>query len=439
MHFHPKSLLIAIALFCLSSAVWSQRIAPIQGAQDLLQKRVPSDLRVAEHQDTPNSCLNLEWNMANSSWDSSALDSYLYYPNGDRSQMLVSLYNNNAWVDWHKSVYRYDNGHQLIRTDILEWSGTSWDTIERYDVEWDSYGNPTLDMHFVYNGSVWDSSSGDRFTYTYYNGNLVAEQLSESYSSFNHSWSLNERWVYHYTAQNEWDSLTFYYDNSGQWEPYEQMVDVVFHNFAKESFASYRYQQFNGAWEDIGRVHYNFGAFDSYVGIMEGYTGSWDTTGKDSVIMDAEDHVTLQESYTYSNGWTFYDGDIFHFQYDGLGRTTEEMQEYTVNAVYRNGVKRIYDSFFVVGVIPMTGSPMNMQAWPNPVVDVLHMLPHVERPVQAELTLLDLQGRVQHQQAIHLSNAELLLDFPEQITNGAYLLQVVTTDARYVSKIMLMR
>ena len=110
--------------------------------------------------------------------------------------------------------------------------------------------------------------------------NLIAEQILESYHALSHTWRPQERFVYHYNPQNERDTITYFYDNNGNWEPYERLVDVVYHNLQEDQFASYRYQEFTGTWDDVARFHYTYSQFDSYVELAESYSGSWDSSYK---------------------------------------------------------------------------------------------------------------------------------------------------------------
>jgi hypothetical protein len=298
----------------------------------------------------------------------------------------------------------------------------------------------TVQMHYTWNGNGWDSTSGDRFTYTYHNGNLIEEQIGESYGSFNHSWSFNERVVYHYNLQDERDTITYYYDDNGSWMPGDRLVDIVYHDMQKDLFAYYRYQEFTGTWDDLARLTYTYGLYDSYEMIEESFTGTWDSTYKDIVTVDAEGHVVLAETYSYGNGWEFYAGDISHFTYDVLGRTMEEWTEYYTNSAYQNGSKRIYDSFFVVGAPrPLATATTALDIWPNPCGDRLHVLPRFSQPTAAKVALRDLQGRLQWECALQLGASEVTLVLPEGLANGTYLFEVNAGGGRSVEKVVVLR
>ncbi len=440
MNINTNTLFLCILLSFMFIAGWAQPTSGMSSPHLRCSKPVlPEALRITEHEDTPNSCLNLEWNRTNAVWDSSALDTYEYFPNGNRSRMLVSLYDLGAWEDGWDIYYTYNNADQPISYHRLDWSGVAWDSVEKYLLEWDPQGNLTLQMHFTWNGSGWDSTSGDRYSYVYHNGNLIAEQIFESYHALSHTWRPQERFVYHYNPQNERDTITYFYDNNGNWEPYERLVDVVYHNLQEDQFASYRYQEFTGTWDDVARFHYTYSQFDSYVELAESYSGSWDSSYKSIVEMDAEGHQISEERFAYNNGWEFFDGNKSHFTYDSWGRTLEEWTEYYADTAYENGSKRIYESFFVVGAPSAETIKTSLEIWPNPCSEALNIRPEFATPTTATISLYDLTGNLRWQSTQRMYNSTMLIQVPETLSSGSYLLEVTSPSARWIQNVTVMR
>ncbi len=141
----------------------------------------------------PSSADMKTWN--GSAWEDNSQFLITYTGNGDPLIDLYKEWNGSAWVNSEQTTYNYTNN--LLTLELYqEWNG-QWDNLEKYEYQYDTYGNVTLSTDWSYNGS-WNQFAGDRYTYAYdANGNML-KNIIENFDNIALFYFNNAQFLYSY-------------------------------------------------------------------------------------------------------------------------------------------------------------------------------------------------------------------------------------------------
>ena len=172
--------------------------------------------------------------------DSSSKILYKYDAAGNDTLTIFQLRRAGVWVNFFRSVNRYDTQGALIYTALDDWNAT---------------------------GRRWVLSSGIRYTNTYDAQNRLIEEVQEGTDFATTAWGLETRSVYNFPAPTGgFDTQTDYaYDTATSgWLPETRLANLIWRNF--DLFESYGYDflSYNGAdFDTSARVAITYSAAPS--------------------------------------------------------------------------------------------------------------------------------------------------------------------------------
>jgi hypothetical protein len=309
----------------------------------------------------------------------------------------------------------------------------------RTETTYDSQSNVTQYLNFFWTGAAWDTSYGQRNTYSYVFTDKIASRMEEFWDSTSHQWNNSSLEQFTYPNATAWDTATLSLWDLGSWLPEERYVDVAWYDFEKGLAYAALNQGYGGSgWEDVARFRATFGAHDSQTIVWDEWSGNdWDSTTKDVIINDQHDHQTVNETYIWIGAWQQSNGYLSHYTYDAQDRTTEIIDEWFDGYIYRYADRHTYPSFFTGQNEPIA-LQINVNAYPNPCDDQLTFgLEHLPKGA-VQIQLYDLSGRLRMNSAFgNARGTEITVPISETLENGTYIWKVSAKSGVATGKIIL--
>jgi hypothetical protein len=400
----------------------------------------------ATHQNTPDNCMAyIWWNRIQ--WDSLWQETYTYSVGGLLMEARRDVFVTGQGLEpLYNYVYAYDGLGR--KTDKIQqiWNGTGYDNQVRESWTYDSRGADSLlfQYQWVFTpfGYAWDTMGGSRFVHIYTPTGDVATQEHSIWTPTTSGsyWENFSKTEYSFSPALEWDTVVFYNNASGNWAAHSRWVDLAWHDYTQRQAASYIVQTSSGGWTDLQRITCSYNGLDSDC-IFEGYSGAWDTTGREYRLYDAGSHLTKREKWQRQNNlWSVENGDVHLYTYDSLGRHIETVDQYWDPTVgYLNANRYVYGSFFV-GLENAVMLSLDARVYPNPLAagDRLHIVLET-RPGPVTFTLHDLQGRLRLQCQAAYTGAEIEVPISQTLEQGQYIYEIRTREGRAQGKVMLQR
>ncbi len=207
------------------------------------------------------------------SWIHSQLQSTTYDANGNITEVLNQMWNNNTWVNTSRYQHTYMNNLETVELYQTWDTQNGWQDMDQYLYTYDSQNNLTEELDQMRDtvNNIWVNTY--RYTYTYTNGNIATEE--------------DEKWV-----NGQWQKMAFYTANYNMQNHLAEVIEQDYDTLKTKYINAYRDQY----------MYYQISLKDSaYV------SSKWDTTNK----VWAEDSQVLR--FYDSNGkdtkWLYQDWD----------------------------------------------------------------------------------------------------------------------------------
>jgi Secretion system C-terminal sorting domain len=397
--------------------------------------------KVAGHQDTPLICWEFAWNDTSSHWDSLAITTFTYNPDGTVAYSERQDDNGTTLVLYQRNAYAYYPDGKLKDKWYLYRNGNAWDSAAHDSYVYDQFGNTTIYYSDVYNGTSWDHAAGERLVYTYRNVDQIETQVGSQWSFQQQAWILVDSIVYAFDGNNERTSDTHYGYSGTNWDPSFRWLGYSWQSFADLAPSAATKEIYSGGWLPQERFTATYGPYLSPTAIFEQSIspGVWDTAYQVIQQFDSMEHLILAENYFYqADTFALIGGEQNLYTYDGAGHTLERITLNSQGIAYYNIQRYLYDAFFVGAAEPITPS-LQVVAYPNPAADhfSIQFADNYRGPVQMQL--FDLQGRLRTECLVSRANGTCTMPIAEVLENGTYLYRVTTKAGVASGKVVVQR
>lgn len=393
--------------------------------------------------DYPVNCIGFDWNPSSSQWDSLNRFAFSYVNTGGLQEKLSWLFDGNTFILNSRETHNYNAQGFDSLTVVEEWTGNAWEPSYKFDRTFDPYGNVTQSIGSVWDGFVWDTSSGYRAIFTYHPNTEVASVIQEGYA-VGSGWNPEYQQTWSLDGLGRWDTVTGYLPDQGGWVPDKRLLDLHWRDFELQQPDSARFESFtNNNWGDFQRFRVTYSQFDSQEWIYEKPGLGWVPTDRFIFNYDSLGYEVLNEAFTWDAGWDQFDGVITHLSYDSLGQRTEVWTEVLSSGNYVKDKRQVYQDFFTSRPDPESSEFQGLVIYPNP-LDItsqdLQVLPHSNAVGPANLEVIDTQGQVVFRSPIQLSARNSTnVKLPDHLPEGAYFCRIRSSKGTAVGRLLLVR
>ncbi|WP_081867679.1 T9SS type A sorting domain-containing protein [Hymenobacter sp. IS2118] len=249
------------------------RITHATSKHELAGRPLKTQRAITASVERPRQAVTYSWNTTTNRWDSAIKMETVYDANGRPAQetssdsvtavpVIRSLYTytaqgqpasitqqvwgiiaNNTWGNAGRQLYAYDAQGRETQSTQQTWTNNAWANTDRYLTTYDARGNETEFLQQTWNGSAWRTEYGSQTDYTYNAAGVLLEEIDKEWD--NGVFRLEDRTVYT-LVNGQWRTVLYQERDNNAWVNDEQIVDIVWHDWARLLPASYRQQEFNG-------------------------------------------------------------------------------------------------------------------------------------------------------------------------------------------------
>jgi hypothetical protein len=220
-------------------------------------------------------------------------------------ELCDSVYNwrwdsiSSSWTFNNKETYLYDVDNRLINITTQFWNGASY-SFNRYLFTYDLYGNNTLYLYEIWNGSSWSNSK--KFTRNFDSNNLLINNLWQNWNG--NSWVNMGNHSFTYDSNNNRIEFLSQIWNGLSWNNYERYVFTYDINNNLTSFLEQYWS--GGYWSDGWLRTYTYDGLGNNTGIIRKLWdwGSWQNIDQEIKSYDSNNNMInrLVQSW-YANTW----------------------------------------------------------------------------------------------------------------------------------------
>ncbi len=395
--------------------------------------------------ETPPSCKAYLWRNR-VRWDSIWQETYTYSPSGLVLEILHDdVLINPGFTPHFKYLYEYDAQEREIRWTQKIWGSGTYTNDQRKEWFYAQTSNDSVEYTFQWVstpfGFAWDTLSGSRtLRTTLPNGAVLSEEFESWTPTTSGSyWNPQNKVAYHYSQAEEWDTVTYFQAQNGNWLPNGRRVAMNWHNFSQNQCASYVTQLPNGGWSDVQRTTCTFNGLDSDC-FTENYSGNWDTLLRQQLLFDADGRaIRIENQMRQANIWSITDARTYDYSLDSLGHVTQMIQrDWDIQFGFQNTLKYVYPSW-LVGFAEISQAEMGVTVYPVPATDVCNFRLEGKTGGLVRIELYDLMGRLRVESIRPYSSNEIKLLLSEQLEGGTYTYQISTNAGSARGKIIILR
>ena len=401
----------------------------------------PVTQKTTDHDDFPSLCFRLDWNTLSNNWDSTFQYTTSYDANGLKADYTTSRFENGAFALYQKESFEYFLNGSLRKVTNAYRSANQWVNDTRRDYVYDANGNEILRTELTFNGLTWDSLSQLRHTITYNGSNGIIEDVEDTKAFLSSPmWQFIRKYEYALDNNNEWDTLIFSQWTGAMWEPVVRVLDMDFYDFSRELPLYATLQNYdNGTWKDTQRYNVTYSQYDSQDWIIEEYQSSWDTTMRELVIFDAQEHEVQRDILLWSgNSWNLNTSNVYDYTYDLDDRTTERVRRTWNGTSYINNIKKVIPSFFVVGAADPVKAT-HLKTWPNPAQTYFNLDLSDLQGGPILLNIYDETGKLRLTSSL-LSIGEIAsIEIPTHFENGMFVWKLKHKSGSSTGKLLIQR
>jgi hypothetical protein len=248
----------------------------------------------------------------NDAWVNYMIDTYEYNVNANLTEHILQIWQNDVWVNAQKEIYTYDTNGNQTEYITQDWKDDAWVDDEKKNYTYDENGNLTEEIGQDWENEVWINHW--KYTYSYdANGNLT-ERLRQRWQD--DIWVNYRKHTYAYDLNGNQTEYILQFWNIDAWM---NMTRYIYVYDVSGNLAEYLEQNWKDeAWETNQKRNYTY-----------------DTNGniKEKTIQNRIDDL-LENSMKYS------------YEYDANGNQTENILEIWQNDVwvYCSKQSRTYDT-----------------------------------------------------------------------------------------------
>lgn len=425
-------------------------------ASMLMAMMLPAQLRLPQpsaerstatttYYDTPAQATYYIWEMQTTVpyWRVVKQHTYTYSTTGKKtSEIVLSRTPTGGWQNY--SQVFWEANAQDLDTNVRYYNpgGTGWVLAGRNEIHYDPYGNITINWNISNLQSGQFDTTGYKMDYVYYNTSLIDSAWMSGWMP-GAGWRLQRLHANHYTVPTEWDEHAEYDLVQGNWQPSNRELDVTWYDFAQGLPSSKVVQghTINGAFINDKRMTYQyFPNGNTDVHIENWNVNTWRLQQWQHRECDSWGQDTLYQEYWYSiNSWTLTGANRMVHTYNTQGNTLQTIRQvWSQNTpVYTN-----YDRWDYLTTLPTStvmAATMEVQAYPNPVTDVLHFTVGLPDDAPAEVALYDMQGRLRAQTRTVIQNADITMPIAQPLENGTYTYRLLTDKGNATGKVVVQR
>ena len=234
-----------------------------------------------------------QWNTGTNMWDNFAKYDPIYSPQDLLIDDRVLLWNGSSWENSSRNVYTYTGTNLEATRTYQTWGGVDWVNVNRRSTTYNVSNRPTEYLYESWSGASWENDY--RYLDTY---NTQGNLETDTYQTWNGaSWINNTRYTFTYNS-NDLISEVLTETWSGSWT-----------NSYKET------RTYNAMGDFLTRILYT-------------WTGAgWQNDRQDMYTYDSNGNNThwLIQEWDPVNGWINYRQHLY--LYDGNNNQTEDLRQ----------------------------------------------------------------------------------------------------------------
>jgi hypothetical protein len=401
--------------------------------------------KIASQGETPPICRAYIWRN-HVRWDSIWQETYTYSPSGLVVETIHDdVFFNPGFAPHYKYLYEYDAQDRKKNWTQKTWGSGTYTNDQRKEWFYSHTGHDSVEYTFQWVstpfGFDWDTLSGSRTLRTALpNGDILSEEFESWTPTTSGSyWNPQNKVAYHYSQTAEWDTVTYFQAQNGNWLPNGRRVAMNWFDFSQNQCASYVTQLPNGGWSDVQRTTCTFNGLDSDC-FTENYSGNWDTLLRQRLLFDSDGRATrVENQIRQANIWSITDARTFDYTLDSLGHVVEMIQqEWDLQFGFQNNLKYVYPSW-LVGFAENSQAEMGVTIYPVPATDVCKFRLEGKTGGLVHIELYDLHGRLRVERIRPFTSNEIQLPLSEQLEGGTYLYRITTNAGSARGKIIILR
>ena len=263
--------------------------------KSLLQNFKSSDGQVSR----PGNSEDYYWESGSNTWFHATNTEYSYNESGQILERLTTEANSgtNLWKD----VYTYDSHGEMTENTSYIWNGTEWEISygNKYNITYDNNGNITENEYqwWDYQTNSWQNEWKDISVYD--NNGYITEMIYQNWE--NEAWLNNWKDVLTLNASGIPTELMNYEWDGNDWVASEKYTDIVWHSWLgwdengsqPSSYTNQTYE--NGQWVNYERYNAIYTG-NNYIGTYEVWeNGAWMNSDRETVIRSATERSELYE------------------------------------------------------------------------------------------------------------------------------------------------
>lgn len=353
------------------------------------------------------------------------------YDAKDRLIEFISEYKtpNNTWVGNEKYVYQYNADDDLILSEELYFTGSTWEVFygTKSDITKDINSNSKTTINLENYGSTYDTINKLIEYYTP-NNLLISEQYFDH--SFVTGFTPKEQYEYLYDQNNVDTGMLKSVWDGNDWDPQFLYCNYTWDNPSKDFLASNNvyYYAFAGL-QIYQRETYTRDANGSFSYLLEDFTtGQWTGSMSINIVHDSHKNRVLYDyDVDYGNGWEQLFMIVEEYTYDANDNMTSRIYKETdFDGILQNKYKLVFSEFMTTTGLNNTKA-LEVKVFPNPCTEFLK----VENAGlnEKEYVIYNLGGQIIQSGTIRSQKINTT-----ELSNGYYILNADKYQAVFIKK-----
>ncbi|WP_167856429.1 T9SS type A sorting domain-containing protein [Hymenobacter metallicola] len=320
------------------------------------------------------------------------------------------------------------------------WNGNAWENGYRYLSMYDERGNQTESLSQEWKNGSWVTTDGSQTVYTYNAAGVITEAVYKDLENGN--FVQEDRQLFTLT-NGQWSSILYQVWDNGAWVTEERIVDIVWHDWAKQQPASYREQDFNGSsFVDNERNSITYSANGSTVDIEQEYTGTgWVNESRSSELKDnfGNDLGYTEEAWE-NNAWTLEYGSRNLLYYNANNAVVREVQQrYGSSGRWENDSRISYFDFLTITLANRNAALEAQSAlYPNPASGVVTLeVAGLSKAEAASGEVRNALGQLVHSFSAQPQAGKLSTQLDlSNLKSGVYTVRLQTSEGAVVKRVV---
>lgn len=349
--------------------------------------------------------ISLQQVRTGSSWKNTDRSTYTYNTNNNPTEILNEEFT-GSWVNDSKQLITYTSAKKIETNIELDWNAGAWEN-DRKDIY--TYAtNGDCITHITQNGAINTWNNSYKRTFTYNANHLVTEIIAESWNGA--SWDLDERVTYTYQGTKLLSAL---YQNriGGSWVDESKRTNTYNGNKLETCLLEYAS---GGVLANNTLYEYTSNAITTV--IVNGYdivSSSWLKTYKLNINRNSHKQITEIDNDTWNVG--------------DFWETVNNTQRY-----------RFFYEDYETGINDLSKN-LQTSVYPNPAKNSLNVTLNWKTPLEASLSLFDINGRTLYNENLSKSSSQQVKIDVSHLTSGIYFVNIKTKEGQSTKKVEILK